>query len=96
MKPIPKSFDNDARAAITGPDGRFVFTAVPPVPLSLRVVLGPWQDESFRSGPHVPLDLQPDQQVELDLGGAGAVVTGKVEQVLGVACGGCSPHLKKH
>jgi uncharacterized GH25 family protein len=71
-------FDNDATSAITGPDGRFVFTAAPPVPLSLRVVLGPWKDEPFRSGPHVPLDLQPGEKVELDLGGAGAVVTGKV------------------
>jgi hypothetical protein len=42
------------------------------------VYLGPWKDEGFRSGPSVPLDLQPGQKAELDLGGAGAVVTGKV------------------
>ncbi len=71
-------FDNEGTSGVTGPDGRFEFTGVPPVPLSLSVHLGPWKDAPFRSGPHVPLDLQPGQSVELDLGGAGAVVTGKV------------------
>ena len=35
-------------------------------------------DEGFCSSPSVPLDLQPGQQVELDLGGAGTIVKGKV------------------
>ena len=52
---------------------------VPPVPVSVRVYLGPWEDEGFRSGPSVPLDLKPGQQVELDLGGSGAIVKGKVK-----------------
>src|SRR5262249_15613317 len=43
-----------------------------------RVHLGPWQDEGFRSGPSVALDLQPGKQVDLDLGGSGAVLKGKV------------------
>jgi protocatechuate 3,4-dioxygenase beta subunit len=64
--------------AVTGADGRFEFPRVPPGPVSVRVYLGPWQDEGFRSGPGVPLDLQPGQRAELDLGGGGAVVTGKV------------------
>ena len=34
-------------------------------------LLGPWKDAGFRSGPSVPLDLKPGQQVELDLGGRG-------------------------
>jgi hypothetical protein len=63
---------------VTGPDGRFEFPRVPPGPVALRVYLGPWKDEGFRSGPHVPLDLPPGQKVELDLGGAGAAVTGRV------------------
>src|SRR5262249_3871240 len=64
---------------VTGPDGRFEFPRVPSVPVSVRVYLGPWEDEGFRSGPSVPLDLQPDQRAELDLGGTGTVVQGKVK-----------------
>jgi RNA polymerase sigma factor (sigma-70 family) len=63
---------------VTGPDGRFEFPRVPPIPINVHVSLGPWEDEGFRSGPSVPLDLQPGQRAELDLGGAGATVTGKV------------------
>jgi protocatechuate 3,4-dioxygenase beta subunit/thiol-disulfide isomerase/thioredoxin len=63
---------------VTGPDGRFDFPRVPPIPVSVRVHLGPWKDDGYRSGPSVPLDLQPGQRAELDLGGAGATVTGKV------------------
>ncbi|MBN1854368.1 MAG: redoxin family protein, partial [Pirellulales bacterium] len=62
----------------TDVDGRFEFPRVPPAPLNVSVYLGPWRDEGFRSGPSVPLDLKPGQQVELDLGGAGAIVKGKV------------------
>ena len=41
--------------------------------------MGPWKDEGYRSGPSVPLELQPGQQAELDLGGSGAIVKGKVK-----------------
>ncbi|MGL4424529.1 MAG: carboxypeptidase-like regulatory domain-containing protein, partial [Gemmataceae bacterium] len=34
----------------TGPDGRFEFANVPPGPVTVRVLLGPWQDDGFRSG----------------------------------------------
>jgi thiol-disulfide isomerase/thioredoxin len=63
---------------ITGPDGRFEFPKVPPVPISVRVYIGPWKAEEFRSGPSVPLDLQPGEHVDLDLGGKGAILTGTV------------------
>jgi len=63
----------------TDANGRFVLSRVPPVPVSVRVCLGPWEDSGFRSGPCVPLDLQPGQQVDLDLGNTGAVVKGKVK-----------------
>jgi thiol-disulfide isomerase/thioredoxin len=62
----------------TGADGCFEFARVPPVPVSVCAYLGPWKDEGFRSGPHVPLDLQPGKGVDLDLGGP-TVVTGKVK-----------------
>jgi hypothetical protein len=64
---------------VTGPDGRFEFPRVPPGPVAVRVYLGPWKDEGFRSGPSVPLDLRPGEKVELDLGGGGATVSGKVK-----------------
>jgi uncharacterized GH25 family protein/thiol-disulfide isomerase/thioredoxin len=63
---------------VTGADGRFEFPRVSPVPVSVRVYLGPWRDEGFRSGPSVPLDLKPGQHADLDLGDAGAIVKGKV------------------
>jgi RNA polymerase sigma factor (sigma-70 family) len=63
----------------TGADGRFEFARVPPLPVAVCAYLGPWKDEGFRSGPHVPVDLQPGQRVDLDLGGGATVVTGKVK-----------------
>jgi protocatechuate 3,4-dioxygenase beta subunit/thiol-disulfide isomerase/thioredoxin len=63
----------------TGPDGRFEFPRVPPGPVNVLVYLTPWRDEGFRSGPRAPLDLRPGEKAELDMGGAGAVVTGRVK-----------------
>jgi thiol-disulfide isomerase/thioredoxin len=62
----------------TGADGRFEFPRVLPASVSVRVDLGPWEDATFRSGPSVPLELQPGRQAELNLGGAGTIVKGKV------------------
>src|SRR5204863_7831837 len=56
-----------------------VFSRVPPVPVSVRAILGPWKDEGYRSGPSAPLDLRPGQRAGLDLGGAGVVVKGRVK-----------------
>jgi len=52
--------------AVTDAGRRFQFPRVPAVPLSVRIYLGPWKDEGFRSGPSVPLDLQPGQRGELN------------------------------
>ncbi|HYH69379.1 MAG TPA: carboxypeptidase regulatory-like domain-containing protein, partial [Urbifossiella sp.] len=65
--------------AETDPDGRFEFPRVPPGPVALRVSLGPWKDEGFRSGPAVPLDLKPGERAELALGADGAAVSGRVK-----------------
>lgn len=62
----------------TDQDGRFEFPRLPPEPLRMWGYLGPWHEEGFRSAPSIPLDLQPGQQVELDLGHAGAVIDGQV------------------
>ncbi len=64
---------------VTDADGRFEFPQAMPGPVCLWVSIGPWNEETFRSGPRVPLELKPGQRAELDLGGAGAVVTGKVK-----------------
>ncbi len=64
---------------VTGADGRFEFPRVPPIPVSVRVYLGPWKHEDFRSSPSVPLDLKPGQRAELNLGGGGTVVKGRVK-----------------
>ena len=63
---------------MTDAAGRFEFPRVPPAPVSVRALLGPWRDEEFRSGPSMPLDLRPGQRAEVDLGGGGAVLKGKV------------------
>jgi RNA polymerase sigma factor (sigma-70 family) len=63
----------------TDAEGRFAFTRLPPIPVALRVYLGPWRDHGFRSGPAVPLDLQPGQKLEVNLGSGGAMVSGKVQ-----------------
>jgi thiol-disulfide isomerase/thioredoxin len=52
---------------------------VPAAPVCVAVLLGPWKDEGFRSGPSMPLELQPGQRAELDLGSGGATVTGRVK-----------------
>ncbi len=60
--------DTNRLQVVTDKDGRFEFPRVPPGPVSVRVSLGPWYEEGFRSGPSVPLNLQPGQQAELELG----------------------------
>ena len=62
----------------TDADGRFEFPQTLPGPVYARVSLGPWREEGYRSGPCVPLDLKPGQNVELNLGSGGATVSGKV------------------
>jgi thiol-disulfide isomerase/thioredoxin len=69
---------DDALQTVTGPDGTFAFPQVPPGPVCVRVHLGPWQDEGFRSAPSVPLELRPGERAQLALGSGGATLTGRV------------------
>jgi thiol-disulfide isomerase/thioredoxin len=62
----------------TDAEGRFSFARVPPGPVAVSASLGPWEDPGYRSGPAVPVDLMPGRRVEVDLGIAGATVTGRV------------------
>ncbi len=75
----PRVHAGNGLQTVTDADGRFEFARVPPVPVSVRVYLGPWQDEGFRSGPSVPLNLKPGQRCELNLGGGAALVKGRVK-----------------
>jgi beta-lactamase regulating signal transducer with metallopeptidase domain/protocatechuate 3,4-dioxygenase beta subunit/thiol-disulfide isomerase/thioredoxin len=66
--------------ADTDAQGKFQFLRVPPGPVSVRVYGSwPWKEETFRSAPSVPLDLEPGKHAELDLGGQGTTLTGKVK-----------------
>jgi beta-lactamase regulating signal transducer with metallopeptidase domain/thiol-disulfide isomerase/thioredoxin/protocatechuate 3,4-dioxygenase beta subunit len=73
----------------TDSEGRFEFVRVPPGRVSVRVWASwPWQDDDkFHSAPSAPLDLQPGQHVDLDLGGAGATLRGRIKLVGNVPSG---------
>ncbi|MEJ7638012.1 MAG: redoxin domain-containing protein, partial [Singulisphaera sp.] len=62
----------------TGRDGRFVLPRVPPVKSRVRPQLSVWRDYPITSSRSVPLDLRPGERVEVDLGGNGTLVTGRV------------------
>jgi RNA polymerase sigma factor (sigma-70 family) len=75
-RPRVETFDLQV---LTDANGRFDATRVPPGPVSVRVSIGPWKDEGYRSGPSVPLDLKPGENADLNLGSGGAIVNGRVK-----------------
>ena len=56
--------------------GRFIFPRVPPVKSSVTSLMS--KESPISSDQSIPLDLRPGQRIEVDLGGAGALVTGRV------------------
>lgn len=76
-----------AFGATTDESGRYEFPRVPPGQASVHVLLGPWKDEGYRSGPNVPLDLKPGARADVNLGGSGATVTGRVKLTGAVPAG---------
>jgi uncharacterized GH25 family protein/thiol-disulfide isomerase/thioredoxin len=62
----------------TDPEGRFEFKRMPPMVGSVGAYLGPWQESPLTSSQSVPLDLKPGEHRQIELGGEGIAVTGKV------------------
>ena len=75
----------------TDRDGRFAFTRVPPVKSHVQRQLSVWGDYPFSSSEFVPLDLQPGQKVQVDLGGKGTQVKAPV-----VLSGDAAPSIDIH
>lgn len=65
-------------AVETDKDGSFVLERVPPVKAQLKAQPNVWLDSPLTSIRSVPLDLRPGEHVEVDLGGPGRTVTGRV------------------
>lgn len=68
----------DSFAVPTDSNGNFRFDRVPPMRVSIRPALGPWQDSVLTSGESVPLDLKPGDKKEIKLGGGSVRVVGTV------------------
>jgi beta-lactamase regulating signal transducer with metallopeptidase domain/thiol-disulfide isomerase/thioredoxin/protocatechuate 3,4-dioxygenase beta subunit len=62
----------------TDRDGRFMFTRVPPIKGSVLAQLSVFQPSPLTSSQSIPLDLQPGETAEVELGGKGTVVRGRV------------------
>jgi thiol-disulfide isomerase/thioredoxin len=72
----------------TDSEGRFEFFRVSPGQVSVSVLASwPWKDEKFQSAPSMPVDLQPGQHAELELGIAGTTLKGRVKLVGNVPSG---------
>ena len=68
----------DMMQTVTDAEGRFEFPQVPPVPSASGSIWGPGKTRVFAPARASRWNSSRGQRAELDLGGAGAVVTGKV------------------
>jgi thiol-disulfide isomerase/thioredoxin len=62
----------------TDHDGRFTFHRIPPVKSRVIARISAVNETPIHSSRSIPLDPQPGQRIELDLGGAGGAVKGQV------------------
>jgi beta-lactamase regulating signal transducer with metallopeptidase domain/thiol-disulfide isomerase/thioredoxin/protocatechuate 3,4-dioxygenase beta subunit len=81
----------DNTSVKTDRDGRFEFPRVPPVISSVRAHVSVWRDSPLSSGQSIPLDLQPGQRYQVELGGQGTQVKGRV-----VLSGDAAPKIDIH
>jgi uncharacterized GH25 family protein len=68
----------EGRQTRTTADGRFSLQMIPPTRVQLRPELSVFRDSLLTSGRNVPIDLRPGQKIELNLGGPGAEITGRI------------------
>ncbi len=63
----------------TDAKGQFKFDRLPPVPTRISSVLSAWRDYPITSNESTPIDLQPGQTHQINLGGEGVQITGRVK-----------------
>lgn len=77
-----KAFDQyilrESRQVRTDAAGHFVFAKIPPERIVIRPLLRVWEEYPITSSRQLPLDLKPGEMVDLDFGGKGAQITGRV------------------
>ncbi len=83
LRPIRPRFGdlpqiNDGLWVQTDRNGHFAFPRVPPVKASLSPYLSVWKDFAITSAHSVPLEIQPAQHIEVNLGSGGTTVKGQV------------------
>jgi beta-lactamase regulating signal transducer with metallopeptidase domain/uncharacterized GH25 family protein/thiol-disulfide isomerase/thioredoxin len=71
------SFRDEYRT-ITDASGEFHFDKLPPIPGYVRAYLGPWDDSQLTSSLSMPVQLQPGKPTEVNLGGGGVKLIGRV------------------
>jgi hypothetical protein len=68
----------ESRQVKTDAAGHFVFSMVPPTRVVIRPHLSVFLDSPITSSHHLAMDLKPGEKIEVNLGGDGAQVNGRV------------------
>ena len=72
------SFLRETRQTTTNSDGHFLLPEVPPCRIVLRPLLSVFRSSPITSSRQIPVDLQPGQKLDVELGSHGARVTGRI------------------